>query len=223
MPTPTRARRSDGEQTHEAILEVAARLASIEGVRGLTIGRLAEATGVSKSGLFAHFGSKERLQLEVIEAAMAVFEREVLRPAFEAPAGRPRLDALFAAFFSYVERSVFPGGCFFAGLLAEEDARAGPVHDAAKTVELEWIDAFVGMIREAQQLGHLRPDVDVEQLAFELYSYLELANYHFVLFNDPTALDRGRVAVAESLARAAPTGRRAGSSRGSAQSSRTTR
>ena len=202
MAPPTRTRRSDGERTHEAILDAAARIASVEGVRGLSIGRLAEATGVSKSGLFAHFGSKERLQLETIEAAMAVFEREVLRPAFEAPAGRPRLDALFAAFFSYVERGVFPGGCFFAALLADEDATSGAVHDAAVTVERGWVEDLVGMVREAQELGHLRPDVDAGQLTFELYSYLELANYHFVLFRDPAALERGRVAVAERLARA---------------------
>src|SRR5262245_61664543 len=109
MATSTRTRRSDGKRTHEAILDTAARLASIEGVRGLSIGRLAEATGVSKSGLFAHFGSKERLQLETIAAAGAVFEREILEPAFEAPAGRPRLDTLFTAYFSYLERRVFPG------------------------------------------------------------------------------------------------------------------
>jgi AcrR family transcriptional regulator len=202
MPSPTRTRRSDGERTHEAILDAAARIASVEGLRGLSIGRLAEATGVSKSGLFAHFGSKERLQLETIEAAMAVFEREVMDPTYAAAAGLPRLDALFAAFFSYVERGVFPGGCFFAALLADEDATSGAVHDAAERVEREWVGGMVGLVREAQELGHLRDDVDVEQLAFELYSYLELANYHFVLFRDPAALDRGRVAVAERLARA---------------------
>ncbi|HJS27436.1 MAG TPA: TetR/AcrR family transcriptional regulator [Actinomycetota bacterium] len=202
MPSPTRTRRSDGERTHEAILDAAARLASVEGVRGLSIGRLAEATGVSKSGLFAHFGSKERLQLETIEAATAIFAREVMDPAYAAPAGRPRLDALFASFFSYVERRVFPGGCFFAGLLADEDARSGPVHDAAEQIERAWVDGFVGMVREAQELRHLGPDVGAEQLAFELYAYLELTNYHFVLFGDPVILERGRVAVADRLARA---------------------
>ena len=208
MSPPTRTRRSDGARTHEAILDAAARLASIEGVRGLSIGRLAEATGVSKSGLFAHFGSKEQLQLETIDAASAIFERAILRPAFEAEAGRPRLDALFAAFFSYVERGVFPGGCFFAGLLADEDATSGRVHDVAVTIEREWIDALDGMVREAQQLGDLAHDVDVEQLAFELYAYLELSNYHFVLFKDPLALERGRAAVADRLERAAAPGRK---------------
>ncbi len=203
MPTPTRTRRSDGERTHEAILLAAARLASVEGIRGLSIGRLAEATGVSKSGLFAHFGSKEALQLETIEAAKAIFDREVMQPTYEAPEGGPRLEALFASFFSYVERGVFPGGCFFAGLLADEDARSGPVHDAAEQVEREWIGGMVELVGDAQRLGHIADDVNVEQLAFELYAYLELANYHFVLFRDPAVLGRGRVAVADRLARAA--------------------
>ena len=202
MTAQTRARRSDGERTHEAILDVAARIASVEGVRGLTIGRLADATGISKSGLFAHFGSKEQLQLETIEAAGAVFEREVLEPAFEAPAGRPRMEALFAAYFSYLERRVFPGGCFFAALLADEDATSGPVHDAALAFEREWLVTFGAILREAQELGDIDADVDREQLAFELYSYLELANYHFVLFGDRAALERGRTAVGERLARA---------------------
>jgi AcrR family transcriptional regulator len=201
--SPVRTRRSDGERTHEAILQAAARLASVEGIHGLTIGRLAESLGVSKSGLFAHFGSKEALQLETIEAAKAIFDREVMQPAFEAPEGRPRLDALFEAFFSYVERRVFPGGCFFAGLLADEDARSGPVHDAAVAVEHEWVGGLTDLVRDAQRLGQIRGELVAEQLAFELYSYLELANFHFVLFRDPTVLERGRTAVAERLSRAA--------------------
>lgn len=203
MPTATRTRRSDGARTHEAILEASAKLASVEGINGLTIGRLAEELGVSKSGLFAHFGSKEALQLETIEAAQAIFDREVMQPAYAAPAGRPRLEALFAAFFSYLERDVFPGGCFFAGLLADEDARSGPVHEVTERIEREWLDDMARLVREAQELGHLRKDVDAEQLAFELDAFLELANYHFVLFRDLAVLERGRVAVAERLSGAA--------------------
>ena len=202
MSTPTGTRRSDGARTHEAILEASARLASVEGINGLTIGRLAEELGVSKSGLFAHFGSKEALQLETIEAAKEIFDREVVRPALEAPPGLPRLEALFEAFFSYLERGVFPGGCFFAGLLADEDARSGPVHDRAVHLEREWIDFMEQLVREARELGHIKKDDDVEQLTFELYAYLELANYHFVLFRDPDALELGRVAAAERLSRA---------------------
>jgi AcrR family transcriptional regulator len=203
VSSTTRVRRSDGARTHEAILEAAARIASVEGIRGLTIGRLAEDLGVSKSGLFAHFGSKEALQLETIQAALAVFDREVVKPAEEAPEGRARLDALFDAFFSYLERRVFPGGCFFAGLLADEDARTGPVHDAAVALERDWVEWLVGVVGEAQRRGEIADDVDAAQLAFELYAYLELANYHFVLFDDPAALARGRAAVAGRLIRAA--------------------
>src|SRR5919108_3692495 len=97
-----RRRRTDGERTHAAILEVATRVASVEGIHGLTIGRLAEALGVSKSGLYAHFGSKEQLQLQTITAAEAIFEDEVMRPAFDAPEGLPRLEALCQAYLSYV-------------------------------------------------------------------------------------------------------------------------
>jgi AcrR family transcriptional regulator len=195
-------RRSDGERTHAAILEAATRLASVEGVHGLTIGRLAESLGVSKSGLYAHFGSKEQLQLETVEAAMAIFEQEVMRPAVEAAPGLPRLEAILDGFFSYVERGVFPGGCFFAGLLAEVDARSGPIHEAAAEWERESIDGMADPVREAQRRGEVAPGVDAEQVAFELYACMELANYHFVLFRDAEVLERGRRAVAGILDRA---------------------
>lgn len=197
-----RRRRSDGERTHAAILEVATRVASVEGIHGLTIGRLAEALGVSKSGLYAHFGSKEQLQLETIEAAESIFDQEVMRPALEAPEGLRRLEALCHAYISYVERGVFPGGCFFASLLAEMDARSGPIHDLVLSMERAWQEGLAELIRVAQEHGELASDVDVEQLAFELEACLELANYHFVLFRDPQVLDRGRRAVATILERA---------------------
>src|SRR5690606_8684947 len=118
----------NGLRTRAAILDAATRLASVDGVQGLTLGRLAAELGVSKSGLFAHFGSKEQLQLDTIDAALEIFGREVIAPAEEAPEGLERLEALLAAYFGYLERWVFPGGCFFAGLLAEIDAQAGAVH-----------------------------------------------------------------------------------------------
>jgi AcrR family transcriptional regulator len=181
---------------------MAARVASVEGIHGLTIGRLADALDVSKSGLYAHFGSKEQLQLETIEAAKAIFEEEVMRPALEAPEGLRQLEILLEAFFSYVERSVFPGGCFFAGLLAEEDARAGPIHDVVLSWERESIDGLADLALEAQRHGEISADVDVKQLAFELYASIELANFHFVLFRDPQVLERGRTAVGGILERA---------------------
>lgn len=199
----TRARRADGERTHATILEAAARVASVEGIHGLTIGRLAEALGVSKSGLYAHFGSKEALQLETIEAAKAIFEREVMQAVSEAPAGLPQLETLLEGFFSYVERGVFPGGCFFAGLLAEEDARSGPTHDVVIAWERESVDGLAGLARAGQRLGQIDTEVDAQQLAFELYAFIEMANLHFVLFRDPEVLERGRRAVRGALSRAA--------------------
>jgi AcrR family transcriptional regulator len=198
----TRPRRSDGARTHAAILDAATRLASVEGVHGLTVGRLAESLGVSKSGLYAHFGSKERLQQETIEAAMAIFDEEVMRPASEAPPGLPRLEAIIDGFFSYVEREVFPGGCFFAGLLAEVDARGGPVHDVAVAWERESLEGMQEPIRDAQRRGELADDVDAEFMAFELYACMNLANYHFVLFRDPAVLTRGRRTIAGIIERA---------------------
>ena len=203
----TRPRRSDGERTHTAILEVATRIASVEGINGLTVGRLAEALKVSKSGLWAHFGSKEQLQLETVAAAQSIFEAEVMRPTLEAPEGLSRLEALCGAYFSYVERRVFPGGCFFASLLAEMDARSGPIHDLVRTAEHAWVEGLAELARQAQRRGELAEEVDVYQLAFELQACLELANYHFVLFGDPQELQRGRDAVAAILERAGPDGR----------------
>ena len=200
----TKKRRSDGAETHAAILEAATRLASVEGLRGLTLGQLAAELGVSKSGLYAHFGSKEQLQLETIEAAMAIFGKEVVAHAHAAPPGLARLEALFAAYFSYLERWVFPGGCFFSGLLAEMDAQSGAVHDRVVRIERDWAEAMRAYVAEAQELGELRPDVDIPQLVFELYACMELANYHFVLFRDPVVLERGRRAMARILEGARP-------------------
>lgn len=196
------ARRSDGARTHAAILDAATRLASVDGLNGLTLGRLADELGVSKSGLYAHFGSKEQLQLETIDAALEIFGREVIAPAHEAEPGVHRLEALFDAYFSYLERGVFPGGCFFAGLLAEVDAQGGPLHEKEVAVERAWLAEFRGYVEAAQALGEIGADEDVEQLVFEMYAIMELANYHFVLFDDPAVLERGRRALARLLERA---------------------
>jgi AcrR family transcriptional regulator len=206
-PTPARARRlarsrrSDGARTHDAILDAAARLASIEGIHGLTLGRLADELGVSKSGLFAHFGSKEQLQRETIEAALGTFGREVMQPAMRAEEGLPRLEALVDAYFSYLERWVFPGGCFFAALLAEADARSGAVHEMLEEIERAWMTQLASLVRDAQRLEHLATREDPEQIAFELYACMEMANYMFVLFRDPAALARGKRATRGILTR----------------------
>lgn len=197
-----RPRRSDGERTYAAILDAATRLASVEGVHGLTIGRLADAVGVSKSGLYAHFASKEQLQLETIGAAQRIFAAEVMVPVERAPEGIARLEALVAAYFSYLERGVFPGGCFFASLLAEADARTGPVHDAVVALERRWLEELEAMVEEAVERRELAAGTAAEELAFELYACFELSNYHHVLFDEPAVLERGRRTAARILERA---------------------
>lgn len=205
-------RRSDGQQTHQAILETAMRLASIEGLGSLTFGRLARELDVTKSGVFAHFRSKQDLQEETIQAARRVFEREVLAPGLAAPEGLPRLEGLCESYLSYVERGVFPGGCFFAHLLAEFDAPPGPLHDQVVAAQRGWLGLLSGQIRAAQKHGELDPGTDAEQLAFELYAPMQLANYLFTLFDDPALLERGRTAVRATLARAGRSERPSGAS-----------
>jgi AcrR family transcriptional regulator len=197
----TTERRSDGARTHAAILDAAMRLASVEGINGLTIGRLATELGVSKSGLYAHFGSKERLQRETIAAAREVIEREVTTPAMAAPPGLPRLGATTDAFFSYVERRVFPGGCFFANLLAEVDAQPGPLQREIKADYDGWRDFLESTLTDAQRLGELVRGVDPVQVAYEVDAVLEYANFMYILRKDPEQLDRGRVAIGDLIVR----------------------
>lgn len=195
-------RRSDGERTHAAILDAAMRVASIEGLGSLSIGRLARELEISKSGVFAHFRSKRRLQLETIEAAERVFAREVIDPGLDAPDGLAQLEGLCEAYLSYVERGVFPGGCFFAHLLAEFDAPDGVLHDAVAEGQAGWLDMLANLARTAQARAELDPGIDARQLAFELYAALELANFLGTLYRDGAAIERGRAAVRAALARA---------------------
>src|SRR6478672_5669555 len=128
--TRTVRRRSDGERSRATILREAARLATVEGIGGLSIGRLADAVGMSKSGLFAHFGSKEELQLATVDLAGELFTEHVLSAGDDAHSARERLSALTEGYLRYVSEETFPGGCFFASVLSEVDMRPGPVRDA---------------------------------------------------------------------------------------------
>ncbi len=203
MSTQTaRRRRSDGERSRRTILLTAARLATVEGLDGLTIGRLAAATGMSKSGLFAHFGSKEELQLATIGAAEEIFAEDVLRPALEAE-GLERVRALSERFLSHVGRNVFPGGCFFASAAAELDTRPGPVRERVVAVQRQWMDLFEGAIRTAQERREVDPSVDPAQLTFELNALLGEANGLYLLSGDPGAFDMARRGIADRLERAA--------------------
>jgi AcrR family transcriptional regulator len=200
MATKLRQRRSDGERTYAAIVRAAAELATIDGLHGLSIARLADHVGISKSGLYAHFRSKEELQLATIEAAGEIFEEEVVRPTEGERTARGTLEALCERFFSHVERRVFPGGCFFAAASAEVDAHEGRVRDRVAEFMLGWIENLRELVEAAQREDAIPPDEDPAQLAYELEAAMMLANNLFVLTNDPATLERGRRAVRRLLA-----------------------
>ena len=199
----TRKRRSDGERSRAAILREAAKLATVEGIDGLSIARLADAVGMSKSGLFAHFGSKEELQLATIETASEIFAEVVTAPALEATTGLERLQQLSERFLQHVEDDVFPGGCFFASVAAELDTRPGPVRDRAIAFVGGWNALLEKAVRDAQAEGSLNAGVDAEQLAFELDAFMLLGNAQFVVTRDPATLHRARVALDRRLLSAA--------------------
>jgi AcrR family transcriptional regulator len=206
-----------GERTREGILGTAAALASVEGLERLTIGRLANELGMSKSGLYGHFRSKVVLQLATIEAAREVVVAEVVIPATGIPAGLPRLRALCERFFSYLEREVFPGGCFFANVQAELNACAGPVRNRVAELGRMWLGRLEAEIRTAQALGELQRALDPVQVAFELEALMFTASGTRLLFPDLDAIGRARAAVADRLAAAAARPRRRrGNGRGSA-------
>lgn len=199
-----RGRRSDGERTRNAILREAGQLATVEGIGGLSIARLAEAVGISKSGLFAHFGSKEELQVATIEMARTVFTEEVIEPALASPTGLERLRALGERFLHYVEGGLYPGGCFFASVAAEMAMRPGPVRDGAVQVQQEFIGQLERAVRDAQGEGAIDPGEDAAQLAFELGGFMSLANAQFAVSRTSAPIDRARRALKGRLAAAAP-------------------
>jgi len=178
---------SKGEETRQAILEKAFQLATVIGVSGLSIGRLAEETGLSKSGLFAHFGSKEALEVAVVEEASRQFIQEVMVPALQHPRGEPRLRALFNGWLAWGDR---PGGCFFVGASAELDDRPGPPRDALIRAQKDWVDELAKATRIAIQEHHFRDDVDPDHFAFELYSLMLGAHLFMRFLREPKALAR---------------------------------
>ncbi|HEY6694486.1 MAG TPA: TetR family transcriptional regulator [Solirubrobacteraceae bacterium] len=189
-------RRERGRRTRESILATAVDIASVEGLEGLTIGRLASELGMSKSGLFAHFGSKEELQLATIAAAREIFVAEVVEPARAAERGLPRLAALLEAKLDYLRRGVFRGGCFFDAARLEYDSRhPGPVRDAIFEEFAAWSQLVADLIRSAQRAGHLDPQADPEQLAFELDAIGSAANLRFQINRDAEAFERAQRAI----------------------------
>ena len=199
-----------GARTRDAILQAAADVASVEGLEGLSIGHLAVEVGMSKSGLFAHFGSKEELQLATIEVARKRYVREVIAPAMKSDAGLAQLHALCESFLSYIERRVFPGGCFFAAAMAEFDAKtAGPVRARIAECQTMWMSSLEHAAEVAQHQRQLRSSVDPQQLAFQLEAAMLAANWYVLIFSDPAYLERARGSVQSLLAGdATPTGLR---------------
>jgi len=199
-----RRRRSDGERSRQAILHEAAQLATVEGLGGLSLSRLADAVGMSKSGLFAHFGSKEELQLATIETASALFAEQVVEPALKASTGLERLRRLSENFLQHVEGGVFPGGCFFASVAAEMDTHPGAIRDLAVQLVDEWFALLTAAVRDAQAEGTIDASEDPEQLAFELDANLLLANAQFVISQDPAPIERARRALERRLTEVVP-------------------
>jgi AcrR family transcriptional regulator len=197
----SRRRRADGERSRAAILDAATQLASSEGLEGLSIGRLAEHTGMSKSGLYAHFGSKEELQLAIVDTASGIFVHEVIEPARSAD-GIARVEALADAFLSYIERGVFAGGCFFRAAQAEFDTNPGVVREKIREAHGSWLTYLEQQVRGAQERGEIAASEEPAQLAFEIYAMLETADSMYQLNDDPTALERGRSGIKARLARA---------------------
>src|SRR5436190_3427822 len=173
---PPRRRRSDGERSREAILHEAARLATVDGLDGLSLGRLADTVGMSKSGLFAHFGSKEELQLATVQAARVTFDELVIDPASGSRPGLPRLRAYVERFLDHVEEGVFPGGCFFISAVSELDAHPGPVRDGAVAFSQRWLGLLAEEVGAGQAAGELDPAADPPQVAFELNAFMVLGN-----------------------------------------------
>lgn len=200
----TDRRRLRGMQTRQAILTHAAQVGSAEGLEAVSLQRLANDLGISKSGLFAHFGSKEELHLATIEAAAQVFTDEVIRPALAEPRGVRRVWALCDSWLSYLERGVFPGGCFFWAVAEEFDSRRpGPVRDSVLEKKAYWSYSIQRAVREAQEAGEIDAGVDPEQLAWELDSLMGGANAGFKTGDGPRAIERGRRAIRERLISAA--------------------
>jgi AcrR family transcriptional regulator len=193
-------RRERGRRTRASILATAANLASVEGLEGLTIGRLAAELQMSKSGLFAHFGSKEELQLATIDAAREVFRRHVVEPAVGAPRGLPRLEALIDRWLAYLREEVFDGGCFFDAVRAEFDSRpASPVRDIIEADLADWHALLSRQVESAKELGQLRADVDTEQLLFEIDALATNASLRHQLTGDARLYERAAVAIAARL------------------------
>src|SRR5687767_15497690 len=205
MTAPTK-----GEQTRVAILDEALKIASRLGLEGLTIGSLADATGMSKSGLFAHFGSREDLQLAVLEHAAQAYGERVFIPVLKIERGLPRLRALFERWLDWALESGLPGGCIMLSAAFEYDDRPGPIRDAAIENQHRGNAITKKAVRLAIEEGHLNADTDPEQISFEMLGIVLASHNHRRLLGDKEARKRALTAFEQLIARhAAPARTRA--------------
>lgn len=196
----TRKQREDGLRTRNAILHEAVSLATVEGLEGLSIGSLAKGLGMSKSGLYAHFGSKQDLQLATIDEAERVFGHEVTEPASAlADEGLLKLVAVCDLFFEHLRRHTFPGGCFFASAILEMGTRPGPVKERIRQFQQRFVGLILGFAQRAQELGQIPADEDLTLLVFDLNGIILAANANFVMTENATTLDVARRAVRRRL------------------------
>jgi AcrR family transcriptional regulator len=188
-----------GDRTRQAVLDAAVAAASVEGLTGLSLGRLAAGLGVSKSGLFAHWSDKQALQLEIIEHARRQWAERIVAPALEQPRGVRRLWALHERRLAFYLDGVLPGGCFFAAVEGEFDDKPGPVRDAIAAALEAWMQLLARLVTAAVRAGELRPDVPARQLAFEIQALGEAAVMHTHLLRQPRSYDFARRAVLDRL------------------------
>ena len=199
-PDPSDGRKIRGDRTRRAILTAAVNVASVEGLEGLSIGRLATELEMSKSGLFAHFGSKEELQIATVRAAAAIFGHRVVVPAEERfDPGIARLQGMLDNWLDYMERGIFAGGCFFAAATIEMDGRPGPVRDAVAQQMTRWAETLADYARAAIERGELRDDTDPDQLAFELDALGTAVNTGWQLHENAVVFERGHRAIRRRL------------------------
>ncbi|MFJ8135604.1 TetR/AcrR family transcriptional regulator [Streptomyces sp. NPDC096013] len=188
-----------GNRTRRLILRRTVDIASVEGLEALSVGRLATELRLSKSGVFALFGSKQELQLATVREAARIYTEQVIRPAAEVAPGIGRLWRLCDLWLEYSRGRVFPGGCFFYGVIAEFDARSGPVHDAMVGAHRAWMSLVERTAAEARDTGELRADTDIPQLAFEIVALMETSNAFSVLHDEESVYRRARTGIAARL------------------------
>ncbi len=193
-----------GAATRQSILATAGKLASLVGIEGVTIGRLADDLRLSKSGLFAHFKSKEELQLQLLEFERARFVETVIEPAFRVPPGEGRVRAIFEHWLEWPKRSQLPGGCFFVAASFEFDDRPGPVRDRLAALQGEWVASLAKAAASAVKRGQFRASVDTDLFAHEMYGLMLSGHLAMRLLKDPAAADRTRRAFEELILRSRP-------------------